>query len=264
MATPGVRDRARRKASSASILPGFRAAGMIEALINNAKFRRIFPPVAAAGMIGLFVSLGAWQLDRAGGKNNLKLLFENDAPYSSLSIDAPPTNFQNIETFGRYDGSRQVLIDNVILDGRLGYYIITPFRPAARLPWLIVNRGWVAKPVAGEPDPDIAVGDADRTIRGRAGHLPKVGIRSGDPFASTGTWPKKGRYPTLDDLSAELGQELYPLVLLLSPAAEDGFLRRWQPRSAGPRMHYGYAFQWFAMAAAVFGLILWRYRKRRT
>ena len=220
-------------------------------------------PVAAVGLIVLFVSLGSWQLDRAAEKNRLQSLFESDAPYTRLTVDMLLTDFQNIETFGRYDGERQVLIENMFVDNRSGYYVITAFRHAADQRLLIVNRGWVAKPATGEPDRDFSVSGADRTIRGRVGHLPRVGIRPGKPFEAVSKWPKKGVYPTLDDLSAELGQELLPFVLLLSPADDDGYVRRWQPRTSGPMMHYGYAFQWFTMATAALGILLWRIRKTR-
>jgi surfeit locus 1 family protein len=236
---------------------------MIESLIENEQFRRIFPPVAAVGMIALFVSLGAWQLDRAAGKNRVQQLFEDGTPYSRLSAETLPADFQNIEANGRYDSDHQILIDKIRLDGRTGYYVITPLRRAAEDPWLIVNRGWVKKPAAGDPDPEIAVEETERTVQGRAGHLPRVGIHSGKPFASPGDWPKKAFYPTLEDLAAELDQGLSPVVLLLGPAEEDGFVRRWRPSESGPMMHYGYAFQWFAMAAVVLAVTVWRLRRRR-
>jgi len=236
---------------------------MLEELINDPRFRRWFPPVAAAGLIALFISLASWQLDRAAEKNQLRALFADDAAYSRLEEAATLTEFHNIEAAGRYDGERQVLVENTFVEGRIGYYVLTPFQPAAGERWLIVNRGWVARPAAGQADPDISISNAGRTLRGRIGHLPRVGIRSREAFAAAGGWPKKGLYPSLDELSAELGHELLPFVMLLHPAQESGFVRRWQPRESGSMMHYGYAFQWLAMAAAVLGLLIWQLRKRR-
>ena len=74
------------------------------------------------------------------------------------------------------------------------------------------------------------------------------GLRRHSRTPATGL--KRPFIPTLDELSAELGQELLPFILLLSPEDDDGYVRLWQPRDSGPGMHYGYAFQWFAMAAA--------------
>jgi surfeit locus 1 family protein len=192
----------------------------------------------------------------------LQSLFENDAPISRLTADVQVTRFQNIETFGSYDGQRQVLIDNMFVNNRIGYYVLTAFRYAADQPLLIVNRGWVARSAAGEAGPNISVGNFDRTVRGRIGDLPKVGIRTRAPFEGAGDWPKTGIYPTLGDLSTELGEELLPFILLLRPQDDDGYARHWQPHDSGPRMHYGYAFQWFAMASAVLGILLWRLWKR--
>ena len=236
---------------------------MIEKLLRNEHFRRLFPPLAALGFIALFISLGLWQLDRAAGKNHLQALFENDAPYSRVNGDMPVTDYQNIEAHGLYLDQQQVLIDNIFVDNHIGHYAITAFRFAASEPLLIVNRGWIARPAANETGPDLRTGSDRQTIRGRVGHLPRVGFRPGDAFVDAGDWPKKAVYPTLDELSAELGQELLPFILLLSPDADNGSVRRWQPRESGPMMHYGYAFQWFAMATAVFALLWWRLRRMR-
>lgn len=236
---------------------------MLENLLEDPRFRRLFPPVAATGLIIVLASLGLWQLDRAAEKNRLQALFESEAPYTRLEDSAAATDFQNIEALGTYDGDRQVLVENMFVGGRVGNFVLTPFRPAEGQRLLIVNRGWVARPLAGEPDADLAVAPTERRLRGQFGHLPRVGMRSGAAFPQAGEWPKKARYPTLADLSSELGEEIWPFVLLLSPTDEDGFVRHWQPAGSGPMMHYGYAFQWFAMAAAVLALLIWHLRKRR-
>lgn len=236
---------------------------MFETIVNDPRFRRWFPPIGAIGVIALFVSLGAWQLDRAVEKNRIQGLFSSDLPYSYLEDAAQLEEFSNIQANGRYDGERQVLVDNMIVDGRIGYFILTPFQPVSSQHWLMVNRGWVARPATGQPDLDINIDNTSRTLRGRIGFLPRVGIRTREVFADTGDWPKKALYPTLAELSSELGEELLPFVLLLSPAEENGFVRRWLPTESGSMMHYGYAFQWFAMAVAVLGLLFWQLRKRR-
>lgn len=231
-------------------------------LIESEQFRRLFAPVATVLLVALFVSLGVWQLDRAAQKNRTRALFEDDAPYTRVTGVMPVTEFQLLEAQGRYLGERQVLIDNMIVDGRIGSYAITPFRYAPDEPLLIVNRGWIPRAAGDSSRPGLGVAGDARVIRGRAGFLPKVGIRSREAFQAGDDWPKSASYPTLDELSVELGEELLPFVLLLGPEADEGFLRHWQPRESGPMMHYGYALQWFAMAAAVAGFFAWRLRKK--
>jgi len=236
---------------------------MLDDLINDPRFRRLFPPVAALLMTVLFVSLGLWQIDRAGQKNRTRALFASEAPYAGLAAAETLGEYENFMAEGRYDNERQVLIDNAIENGRIGYFVLTPFRPAAGRRWLIVNRGWIPRPAAGERLEDIGLAANDRSVRGRIGRLPRIGARSGPAFPEDGGWPKKGRYPTLDELAAALGEELYPFVMLLDPADEDGFLRAWEPGGSGPLMHYSYALQWFAMAGGTLALLAWHLRRKR-
>ena len=238
---------------------------MTDNILKSESLRRVVPPLTGLILIVLFSWAGYWQLDRARQKTELAALFENDAPYSRVYNDMPVEIFQRIESRGQYRGDRQVLIENIVVDGRLGYYVITSFRLASDAPLLIVNRGWIGKEQLNTL-PDISVTDEFLTVRGRVGRLPRVGIRPGEAFegrgAETDSWPKFAVYPTLDELSKELGSELLPFVLLLSPDADEGYLRRWQPPQSGPMMHYGYAFQWFVMALAVLGLLFWNFRKK--
>ena len=129
-------------------------------------------------------------------------------------------------------------------------------------PVLIVNRGWTEK--SGEDiDPSaLALPDKRVTVRGRAGALPRAGYRMGEPVESSSTWPLHAVYPTLDELAAYLGREVQPFVLLMEPGEGPGLLRRWEPAEMGPGRHYAYAFQWFAMAIVLAGLLAWNFRKR--
>ncbi|MGH8223976.1 MAG: SURF1 family protein, partial [Woeseiaceae bacterium] len=137
-----------------------------------------FAPVGAAiVLIALFTALGFWQLDRAAQKAELRRLFDDDAGTVTLTDGLEPRQFQHIEARGRYLPDRQFLIDNIVRDTRLGYYVITPFETAQGEPLLLVNRGWLARPRHGADKPGLAASADYRAIRGRAGRLPRVGIR---------------------------------------------------------------------------------------
>lgn len=235
----------------------------IDDLIDSEGFRRFFLPLASLALIALFVSLGLWQLDRAAEKRALQALFRDDAPIVAVTGDTPLSEFQPIEAAGRYLAERQVLIDRVIVDGRPGVYVITPFQLASGRPLLLVNRGFVAHATGDGGTPDLELDTGPRSIRGRVGFLPRVGIRRGPAFRDGDAWPRWASYPTFEELAGALEARLLPFVLLLDPAESDGFLRHWQPTARGPGMHYGYAAQWFAMAAAVAGILGWRWRKKR-
>lgn len=236
---------------------------MIEDLIETPLVRKYVPPIAGLLLIALFVSLALWQLDRAAQKEALLALFENDAPYSRVSDFSSLNEFDRIQVDGRFLGDRQVLIDNIIQNSRPGYYIITPFKPNANYPLLLVNRGWIPKSPSADELPTAQVDQKIRTVRGLVGHLPRVAIRPGEAFEGAADWPRVAVYPDLDDVATQLGETVLPVVLLLSPDEEDGFARRWQPTVSGPMMHYGYAFQWSALAATVAAILFWHLRPRR-
>jgi len=236
---------------------------VIENLIEKPLVRKYAPPVAGFILIALFVSLAFWQMDRATEKRALLDSFDNNAPYATAVNFESLANFDRIEVDGRFLDDRQVLIDNIALNSRQGYYVITPFRIGANNGFLLVNRGWIPKDGFKGGAPFIDVDESRRTVRGLAGHLPRAGIRSGEAFEGSTDWPRVAVYPNLDEIATELEETVLPVVLLMNPDEDDGFARRWQPDIRGPMMHYGYAFQWFAMATAVLVILFRQLRKGR-
>jgi len=236
---------------------------VIEDLIETPLFRKYAPPVAGLIFIVVFGSLAMWQLDRAAEKTALLELFENDRPFSRVSNFDSVQEFDRIQVDGEFLVDRQILIDNIIQNSRPGYFVITPFRPNNRQPLLLVNRGWTPKIGFDGALPDIKVDTDKRTVRGLAGRLPRVGIRPGEAFAGSTAWPRVAVYPNLDEVATALEETVLPVVLLLAPEEEGGFVRSWQPNVSGPMTHYGYAFQWSAMAIAVVWILFWHLRKRR-
>ncbi len=225
--------------------------------------KRLVPPVAAIVFLFTFLWLGFWQLDRAAYKKQLAASFAGSDAYSRVFGEMPVNAFQPINSVGHYLDERQFLIENIVKEGQLGVYVITPFEFAADEALLIVNRGWLPRPPGQSPLPNIAVENRQQEIRGKAGNLPRVGIRPGEAFAGSSSWPRLGVYPTLDELSAELGRDVLPFVLLLDPEEGAPMLRQWQPVQSGPATHYGYAFQWFALALTVVVVSIWQLRKGR-
>lgn len=230
---------------------------------HNSSLQRYVPVIAGLLFIALFVRLGIWQLDRASEKKELAESFANPANALTASAGLVPDAFQAIEASGSYLPDRQILIDNIVRNGRLGYYVLTPMVLSPDESLLLVNRGWIAKDLTQPELPDIDVGGEKLTINGKAGHLPRVGIRPGEAFVDKLSWPRIGVWPTPLEVAAEIGRDVLPYVLLLDPQQEPGFVRQWKPRESGTSTHYGYAFQWFAMAAAVAALTGWHSRRKR-
>ena len=221
------------------------------------------PLVVGVVLVIQFVGLGAWQVSRGFEKREDQQLFEDDAAFATWHHGMEVRSYQRLEATGRFDNEHQVLLENIIINSRYGFYVITPLLGLDGEPVLLVNRGWIEK--LPNESVDIArldVPPSRLSIRGRVGSLPRAGMKMGDAF-NPGGWPKSAVYPSLEEVAAALGRDVQPFVLLMDHEAEHGFLRHWVPTEFGPGKHFGYAFQWFAMATVLAALLAWNYRKRR-
>lgn len=224
--------------------------------------RRWLPYALGVLLVAQFVGLGLWQISRAQEKRAAQDAFERQANFTRFvhGMDVEP--YQQLTAEGVFDADHQFLLDNIVVDGRNGHYVVTPLVYSEDEPVLLVNRGWIPQSGATVDAATLALPDRRITVRGRAGTLPRAGYRMGAAIESPSTWPQHAVFPTPDDVAASLGREVQPFVLLLAPGEDYGFLRRWAPAKIGPGRHYAYAFQWFAMAVVLAILLTWNYRKR--
>ena len=233
----------------------------------NSKTNKPLPawlPLMVGTVLVVFLAgLGGWQLNRGMDKRADRALFDAETGFTAWKHGTEIRPYQRLKATGGYDGIRQFLLENIIVNGRNGYYVVTPLAGRPEEPLLLVNRGWIEK---GETPPDaasLAVPKTRVTVRGRAGSLPRAGYKMGDAIRPSGDWPRFAVYPSFDEVAAALGTETEAFVLLMDEQESHGFIRDWQPAGFGPDKHFGYALQWFAMAAVLMALIVWNYRKKR-
>jgi surfeit locus 1 family protein len=221
---------------------------------------RVFAPrlwaVLLTGItVASFVSLGWWQIGRGREKQAMVDSFARGTQTSvalsgDVTVDELP-RYQHVRAEGRYDPTRQVLIDNMPSQaGRPGYRVLTPFLREGSDRLLLVDRGWVPLGQSREMLPPVYVSPEFRAVSGRLDQLPAPGIRVGEAGVRGDTkWPRVLNFPRSQDLEQALGQAVEPRILLLDPAAPNGFERVWRPAMGfGPERHLGYAIQWFALA----------------
>ena len=221
--------------------------------------------LVALVLAALFVRLGAWQWQRGEERAAAATRFARGAEtVLELGTRDPGETplYQRIGVEGELDATHQFLLDNRTFEGRAGYEVLTPLR-RADAPALLVDRGWV--PFTGSrarlPDVTVTAGGPLR-LTGRVAVLPSPGLASGRAApAGTGPWPKVTSYPDMAQLAAALGQPLSSRILLLDPAAPDGYVRAWQPPGLPPLRHFSYAVQWWSFALAT--LVLWAVLSRR-
>ncbi len=221
------------------------------------------PFVVGFALVVQFAGLGAWQVNRGLEKRAQRELFMDDTSFASWTADTAVRPYQRLRVEGQFDTKHQFLLENIILNSRYGYYVVTPLSLSDDNRPLLVNRGWIEKTRDGDDMSLLPLDTSTLTVRGRAGSLPRAGYKMGDAIERGSPWPKRAVYPSLDEIAATLGHDVQPFVLLMEPDDEFGFVRHWVPEEMGPGRHFGYALQWFAMGAVLAMLLVWNYRRRR-
>jgi surfeit locus 1 family protein len=228
--------------------------GMVLTVIWSAT--KFSPPIwATIGLViacSLFIRAGIWQLDRGEQKRQLIATFYA-GPKTELLTDPgsdgaeADSRYRRMEFTGEYDTRHQILLDNILRKGQPGYYVLTPLRTPTNL--ILVNRGWVPANPDRSVLPELSVGEDRRVITGRLDLLPRPGVKLTPPATTEKTpWPRRLLYPSVVEIGAQLGTQIYTYQLLLDAEHADGFARDWQPAVTGPERHLGYAVQWFGFA----------------
>jgi len=234
--------------------------------VNNETKRPLptwLPLVVGAFLVVQFAGLGAWQISRGMEKRATQHAYQDEASFTAWHDGVEVRSFQRLKATGRYDVEHQLVLDNIIINSRYGHYVVTPLLISADKPVLLINRGWIERDADGFDANRLSLPDGEITVRGRAGSLPKAGYKMGDAIEANQNWPMHAVYPSIEEVTAALGREIQPFVLLMDHTEEHGFLRHWVPSEFGPGKHFGYALQWFAMGAVLSGLLVWNYRKKR-
>lgn len=217
-------------------------------------------------VLGLFVSLGLWQLRRADEKKALiaaRELRSQDEPLRLTGTETCPDElrYRRVQVTGDYDADHQFLLDNQVHDQQPGYHVLTPLRIAGGSRAVLVNRGWVPLGVNRAELPDIRIRNRHVQVSGLADHFPEVGLRlKGAEIPGPG-WPSVVQVPEPERLAERLGYPVLPYQVLLDSSEKEGYVRVWRETRLAPEKNQGYALQWF-LFAAVAAILYIRYGLR--
>lgn len=224
------------------------------------RARLLVLTVAALIAVAGTLSLGLWQLGRAQQK--LELQAAADARSASPLIDtaalysaADPTQllYGRVHIRGTWVPGATVFLDNRQMDARVGFYVMTPLLPEGGGAAILVQRGWLPRNFVNRdhlPMVETATGVValDGLIVPPPSKLYELGS------AATGVIRQN---LDLSQFGMELRLPLLSVTLQQTGTPGDGLLRRWPAPNLGIGKHYGYAFQWFALAALMTALYLW-------
>lgn len=233
-------------------------------MVTGARRAPLVVLLATLAAVALTARLGAWQLSRASQKEALQATLAAGAglpplPPGELARDAPRAEAQRdrrVRLHGRWLPEHTVYLDNRPMDGRVGFYVVTPLLLAAPADAVLVQRGWLPR------------NWTDRSA------LPPSNLPPGEVDVDGIIAPPPARLYEFDDsavgpirqnldpqrFAADTGLALRPLSVQQTASADtagDGLTRHWPRPAVDIQKHYGYAFQWFALAALMTGLYVW-------
>lgn len=218
--------------------------------------RRLVPLVAAVVVIAVTGSLGRWQLHRAAEKQALQQALEARATQPALHLpgDALPLQdqtaasalqFRHAVVAGTWLPSGQIYLDNRDHDGTPGWHVLTPLQLRGRPEVLLVNRGFVPRDAHYPQAPAVSAPEGAATLTGTLAPAQTRYLELSAQVVRGAVWQNLH----LAQYAQSLGRPVLPVLLLADPTSPE-LLPVHEAPSTNIAMHQGYAFQWFALAAA--------------
>lgn len=225
------------------------------------SLRRVVVAVAAVAAVVVTLSLGRWQLDRAAQKEALAQSIQTQGRKLALTaseiMQASPRDalvHRTVRLQGRWLSDRTIYLDNRQMQGRVGFFVLTPLQLADSPAVVLVQRGWAPRNFENRSAlPAIQTPSESVVVEGRMAPPPSKLYEPGP--SSTGAIRQN---LGLTQFREETGLPLLTdLSVVQTGAASDGLLREWPEINLGVDKHYGYAAQWFALAALIVVLYAW-------
>ena len=230
-------------------------------IIGNRYFHpKLLTSVLTLIFLSLFISLGFWQLDRAEYKRNLYNDFENRQSAVAINLDQDNNSnlekkeliWRHVNAKGEFLEQYQILLDNQVYDTHAGYFVYTPFKIANSDSYVLVNRGWLRADADRSVSPKIEMTKGMVLIKGAVKETPKTGLLLKElPPEKVNETTYRVQRIDLEEISALTKVNLLPYIVRLEPESDNGYTRKWRLPGSDESMHNGYAFQWFAFAAAL-------------
>lgn len=211
--------------------------------------------LAAAAGICATLALANWQLNRAHEKEERAARLEvlaRDAPVA-LGVEearAADLEWRRVTARGRFEPRHAVFIDNRIHRGVAGYHVVMPLevgKTGGASRYVLVNRGWIpGSPERGRA-PEVITPEGTVEITGTAVVPTKRFLELSSDVTEGNVWQNL----TVERYRAAVPIAVQPVVIQQNSPLEDGLVRDWDPPNLGVDKHYGYAFQWLALAATI-------------
>ena len=182
--------------------------------------------------------------------------FEDNLSKTPTYLNQESKRWDRVYVKGKWDSSKQILVDNVINRGIVGYKVLTPLRIIETNQLILVDRGWIKQNKFRDILPNIELVDGDEVISGIL-EYPELGLVLSEDLISK-EWPKVSQTKNLEVISKEYDEFIYPMILLADPILKNSLeYIKITPTNMTPTKHYGYSAQWFLMFLVLCLMYLW-------
>jgi cytochrome oxidase assembly protein ShyY1 len=202
----------------------------------------------------VFINLGAWQLQRETEKRELladQSLRDNERPIGLQDLPAVVHTGQPVTLRGHWDPQDYSLIDNRVLNGRVGFEILQTWFDVSLQQKVLVNRGFVPMLTSRTEAPRVPPVEEASSITGTI--YQQQNRWAGSEAMSDGRILVQTA--VAETLGGIRGESYFPYVVRLNISDPSALPRYWPVTTISPEKHLGYAIQWFLMALAI--AVIW-------
>ncbi len=227
--------------------------------------------------IGLCL-LGRWQLSRGYEKKDLIQAQQQASQETTIDITTllsqPLTalRYKPISLKAHLNLQQAFLLDNQMYQGRIGYHVLLPLEIKPKK-FILLNIGWTPASRSREELPNIenmqinqtkASDNQQITIEGymEKGYVNPLITKTLE--SEIISWPLRVQHMDYTLFSQILGGTVLPgIIILEQPKIPNVFPLPKSQTWLTPEKHFGYAFQWFSLAAVLLVMTLLSVRKLR-
>ncbi|MFL6659446.1 MAG: SURF1 family protein [Massilia sp.] len=215
---------------------------------------RAIPFIATVLVVALGISLGQWQERRAAEKIALQAKLSARGADAPLVLTAGPKNaaeleFRTVSVAGEFVPDWPLFLDNRPQDGKVGFYLLMPFKLAGSNEHILVARGWLPRynaehdrlPEFGTPAGTVIVTGSVRSSMGKVMQL-------GTPAPLAPKAILQNVTPEQFGAASKLAVQPFFIEQTVPSTPADTMVRNWPAPALGVERHQGYAFQWYALA----------------
>ncbi len=171
---------------------------------------------------------------------------------TAAEVQTQDVQWRRVTVRGRFYPRHAVFIDNRVYHGIPGYHVVMPLAIGGGERYVLVNRGWIA-----------GTGDRSRLPQVRTPaemvEITGLAVVPGRRFLELGSGVVEGQVwqnLTLERYRRAVPIALQPVMIQQESPLDDGLVRAWDKPDLGMEKHYGYAFQWLALAVTILVIYL--------